>query len=93
MNLYHWNVSEALKNYAPGDIIVMAESVEKARIKARVQIEIFLTLAREWWYSAHGQLDPDSREDHSEFLRKFEQDIAHEPDLVESGAIFITGSE
>lgn len=34
MKLYHWT-SEYLAEYATGDIIVMAETVEEAREKAR----------------------------------------------------------
>lgn len=93
MNLYHWNCSEALKNYSQGDIIVMAETVEQARIKARTQIEIFIKEARSWWYDLNGELYPDDHEERDRFIAKFEQDIAHEPELVELGAIFITGSE
>lgn len=94
MNLYHWH-SKLMQAYGSGDIIVMADSVEEARDKARSQWapfeegpteDVYLTLLRdtedEDYYPVYGQR-----------LSELNGDLAKEPTIVESGVLFIRGSD
>ncbi|KAB2751783.1 hypothetical protein [Brucella anthropi] len=92
MNLYHWSRATCLKAYRTGDIIVMAESVEEARQKVRDNIDEFLKEHRSWWFLGDN-LDEYCREEYKDFMGMLEFDITLEPDIVASGAVFITGSE
>jgi hypothetical protein len=82
-----------LKNYASGDIIVMAISAEAARQEAKLQVDHFLKGHRCWWFDSDGVLCPDDKEEYDEFIQKLDKDLTVEPDVVETGVVFINGSE
>ena len=95
MNLYRWN-SEALRNYASGDVVVLAESVEQARKKVLQEYQPDVEgHSTEEVYLVMLKLTED--EDYEEELAKYwdliRHDLAQEPELVESGVIFIRGSD
>lgn len=93
-NLYHWSVAECLENYSSGDIIVMASSLEEAKQKARENIITYLKQERSWWFNEDGTLDEDfGKDDYRSFMETLEEDLKKEPDTVESGTVFIRGSE
>lgn len=96
MKLFHWDCSEVLKNYASGDIIVMAEDVAQARQIALVE---FNKWARRddskfgWMFYVPEELwNDDDREEWQSILDKFSADISKEP-LDTQVALFIRGSE
>ncbi|RUX60174.1 hypothetical protein [Mesorhizobium sp. M7A.F.Ca.CA.002.12.1.1] len=95
MNLYHWAVASCLKEYSCGDIIVMAETVDEAREKAKTKTDSYLKSHRSWWwsYTAEREIHEDYVDDYNQFKRLLEEDMAHEPDVIESAVIFIRGSE
>lgn len=92
MQLFHWSMSTALKQYGHGDIIVMASSVEDARADAEAQALDYLRDAREWWFLRDGTIDPEEREEYQEWMKKLRDDLAKEPD-ADTTVIFIRGSE
>lgn len=91
MALYHWSRSEALKGYASGDIIVMADTLHEAREKAITHIHDWLKENRSWWYASDGTLDLEGDE-YDKFLQMLQRDLEDEPAIVETGTIFIRGS-
>ncbi|RWB40475.1 MAG: hypothetical protein EOQ44_25390 [Mesorhizobium sp.] len=95
MNLYHWAHADCIREYAAGDIIVMAPSVDEARELARDRMDDYLKEHRSWWwsYDTEGKLDENYVEDYDNFKRKFEADLVQEPDLIGEQTIFIRGSE
>jgi len=95
VKLFHWDRMEVLENYAPGDAIVMAETVEEARGKLRADFERYCRgdVGRWSYFWEEGEkLDPEYADLWREKLEQFERDIAAEPKIITS-AIFITGSE
>jgi hypothetical protein len=91
VKLFHWKSSTALKQYATGDIIVMAETVDDAR--GRV-----MSTAGEYWYESRiydshfdciSEFDAD---DWREFRYKLYADLQQEPLVVTSGVVMIKGS-
>lgn len=92
MKLFHWNQAKSLMNYSTGDIIVMAENLESARLKARIAFNSFIREHCSWWFlDGNSTPDPDSWEDYDKFLKEFEADLAKTPD--EKCVVFILGSE
>ena len=91
MKMFHWDGATCLENYSAGDIIVMAESVEDARFKALGLVDQYLKEHRSWWFNSEGKLDPDSSDDHRQWMDKFERDISQSAN--EREVIFISGSE
>jgi hypothetical protein len=75
MQLFHW-YSDALKNYARGNILVMAADVEQARALVREEARKWLLENKEWWFAADGSVQPEDAEDHDEWWAKLEADIA-----------------
>ena len=76
MRLFRWN-SEFLKQYSDGDIIVMAETADEARNKARVNV---------------GQSDA-AYMIQMNGLEALERDLEREPEVIDSGVLYIEGSE
>jgi hypothetical protein len=95
MNLYHWAAAGCLKEYSCGDIIVMAESIDQAREKAKAHMNDFLKEHRSWWwdYAIEDKVDENYLDDYNEFKLKLLADLIAEPDLIEPAVIFIRGSE
>ena len=91
MPLYSWE-SKALKNYAPGEIIVSADSTEEAREAVRGHVEEHLREERFWMFDSNDELDEECREEVSAFKALIEKDIAPAP-LVILQPYFISGSE
>jgi hypothetical protein len=96
MKLFHWNMSETLKQYACGDIVVMAETVEQARIKA---FDGFIEWIKDEdsslnhliWFQGTENWDEDCEEEYQEVLQKLKDDLSKEP-LDKQEVIFIMGS-
>lgn len=85
--MFTWR-SEALKQYAPGKLVVLAENVEEARLKIRAQIDPWIREHREW---ALPEYNADDEDDYIEIVAQFEADIAADPE--EHEVLFINGSE
>lgn len=77
MNMYHW-ISDALADYAPGDIIVVAKNTKEAR-KIVMQ-------------KAATEFDWMSRDMREDKLRMLKNDIEGRPFNIKSGVMFIGGS-
>ncbi len=91
MQMYRW-LSEYLKNYGYGHIVVCANSVEEARALARAGYEKHSRERYDYHYFDDAPLDEDSQETLDEHRRKFEADIAAEPEICPN-YLFIAGSE
>ena len=95
MNLYKWD-SNLLKNYGPGDIIVMAETVEQARKKVYM---VFDPMEENGPFEDHyiKILEEMGDEDFVDELAtkaiQLINDLAPEPALVTSGVVCIRGSD
>ena len=84
MNLYHWK-SKALADYSDGNIIVVAESVEQAKVYA---VEKFKT---EYDYLV--EMDEFIDDLVTPVLTKLEKDLSKEPIIYHGPvAILINGS-
>lgn len=93
VNLYKWR-SAALANYGKGYIIVQAKTVDGARRGALIQYKRYLKDRYYYYYDADGNLsDDDDRRTIEEYIDKFSQDISNEPNIIETGILFIEGSE
>ena len=94
MKLFHWNTSEALRQYARGNIIVMAETVDEARDIAKAEFEKFCrdeSGPMGWKFYDESFWDEYDKEVHETFMQKFYDDIAKDP-IDNKVAIFIMGS-
>ena len=93
MNLYHWS-SETLADYSNGDIIVMAESVEKARDKVYEMYEpledgnpfedCYLQLM-------DNNNDEDLMSEYKNKLNVLRKDLDKEPSILSNGVALISG--
>lgn len=95
MKLFQW-YSDALKNYGPGHIIVMAEDLAEAREKVLIEFYNYLKSENSYWswyFNSDGTLDQDYTEDYDKLVDKFKKDISWEPREKDSGVIFVKGSE
>jgi hypothetical protein len=87
MNLYHWT-SAALKNYSNGDLVVVAETVEEARVIIRsAALAIYLTQIS--WFD---EKDEDDVERYAEFVAELAADLAKDPTIA-PGFVAIWGGE
>lgn len=77
MKMYVWE-STALKNYAPGYIVVKASSLEGARAFALGQFRVWVREHKDWWFTKDG-VDDDYMEDYSSLMQMFNADINQEP--------------
>lgn len=97
MKLFHWNLSETLKQYSCGDIIVMAETLEQARAKAFEQFDVWIQRddSRFNWLCLHlrgtKHWDNDDEEEYQGILQKLKSDLDKIP-LDIDDVIFIMGS-
>ena len=96
MKLFHWNKSIALERYAAGDIIVMAETVEQARVTALEQFQVWAKTedSRFGWmfYVPMERWDEHELEDWNKIVAQFSADLLAEP-TSDAVAIFMAGSE
>lgn len=91
MQIYRW-WSEALKRYAVGDILVMADSIEAARELAKTEFEAYLLIAEERLFKDGQPWDEDAAEELEKLRAKLAADIAQDPREIKS-AFFLLGSE
>lgn len=86
MRMFHW-YSTWLKNYALGDIVVLALDVEEARQLVRERFNDWLREERSWLNPA----DEDDAEYIDELWQRMEADLAKEPS--EDRVLLIRGGE
>lgn len=91
MQIYRW-WSEALKRYAEGHILVLADSLEAARELAKTEFEAWLPVGEERLFKDGQPYDEDAAEELEKLRAKFMADIAKDPDEIRS-AFFLLGSE
>lgn len=91
MQIYRW-WSEALKRYADGHILVMADSVDAARELAKTEFEAWLPIAEERLFRDGQPYDEDAAEELDKLRTKLAADIAKDPAEIQ-GAFFLLGSE
>jgi hypothetical protein len=96
MKLYHWN-SEVIRGVDPGDIVVMAESVEEARELVRnhfMEAEAEASRRFKEWYEAQ-ELDHPGyvSRTRANRLDMLEVDLAKEPKVIFTQVVFIPGSD
>jgi len=93
MNLYHWS-SETLADYSNGDIIVMAESVEKARDKV---YEMYKPLENGnpfedcYLQQMHNNNDEDFMTQYTSKLNVLRKDLNEKPAILSNGVALISG--
>lgn len=97
MKVFHWNNVKTMSQWLDGDVIVMAETVEQARVKALTDFVAWVETedsyfnymvslrGTQWWHE-------EDEEEYQKLIEKFKVDIAKEP-LERQDAIFIMGSE
>lgn len=90
MALYCW-VSDYLKDYAPGWILVEADSVETARARARRDFETDLRNRYDYLFTGLSKHEILENEEIQAERERFEFDIAAEPEILNQ-AVFIRGS-
>lgn len=98
MNMYMWT-SNCFKQYGLGRIIVMAETAEEAREKAKARVR-WAALDPAWEgarffgnYMGTENFDVEELEHYSNKMQMFDQDVSTEPELVSEHCLFIPGSE
>jgi hypothetical protein len=87
MQLFIW-LSDLLKQYRPGHIIVLAPNEETARDLARAQFDTWLAEHRSWF----NPNDPEDAEEIEELRQKLERDL-ESPPVDDTNVYFISGSE
>ncbi len=95
MKLYHW-YSQVLAAYSQGDIIVMAENVEKARDKVYEQFNPLQEdgpFEDSYLICLYQMNDEDYLDEHMKKLMELRTDLDKEPTVLESGTAFIRGSD
>lgn len=93
MKLFHWNRSDALRNYSSGDIMVVADTVEEARAKVIDAAGPIWGKERGIGNSYFDNIGEFEVDDWREFRSKLLLDLEGDPIVVESGVVFIWGSE
>jgi len=90
MTLFRWR-SRYLENYSSGDILVEAGTADEARALAIAAFEKHVRESRLFLRpDEHDRaLDEDERESYERYWQTFQADIAEEPAIIESGAVFI----
>ena len=83
--LYHWNQVEYLCQYSSGDIIVEADSLFAARVLAEAHALQHIDGDDGRWYG--------DQEERTKQWATILADIAKEPMIVESGVVFVRGSD
>lgn len=86
MNLYEWEWNdEDGVDHAPGSIVVMAESVPKARVKAKevARLEFVRQMSMSQTKSGYER----ASRHHDRTLK----DLSQEPKVIEDGVIFFPG--
>lgn len=96
MKLYHWN-SEVIRGVDPGDIVVMAESVEEARELVRnhfMEAEAEASRRFKEWYDTQ-ELDHPGYfvRQQANKLDMLEADLAQKPKVIFTQVVFIPGSD
>jgi len=92
MPMYHWPLCEVLRNYASGDILVDAISVEDARQLARLDFEAWLKKRYHYEFYEGEPLDKEYRENLQRYRDQLETDLSATPTVITRGAVFIEGS-
>lgn len=89
MNIYRWN-SQALRRYAAGDVIVMAETPDQARQKARDFAWEHFKVKFDWLIEGD---EEEADERFQKFKQDLERDLAEVPFRPVFDVVFIEGSE
>jgi hypothetical protein len=86
--LFQWR-SRLLKQYAEGYIVVSFETVNEARLIAKARFDI------EYPAPTTDPFNDDwgDWEEYNKNKAKFHSDISPEPEIIDDGCIFISGSE
>ena len=95
MKLFVWD-STALKQYRNGDIIVAAENEIEARNKAISEINDYVRSSKSnfsYWFYSDGTVDEMFMPDYIEFMNNIELDLSRKCWIIDSGVVFINGSE
>ena len=91
--LYHWSAVEALAGYSCGDIIVMADNVAEARVKAAHHVHGYLLENRPYWFTETGEVEDYSEDDYSRFFNKFVADLEKDPEIIKDATVFVRGCD
>jgi len=87
-NLYRWH-SALLANYAPGDLIAVADSADEAREKLRAGFDTWVKEHREW--VLYVEPEDEEQDGKTALRRKLETDLLAQPEIHQ--ALYIRGSE
>ena len=87
MKLYRFK-SQALREYASGDALVVAGSLEEARRVLRAGFPQHLDEEYPWWDMSY----EEDKEDRDNLLKQFDRDLLSTPEITTSG-VYIRGSE
>jgi hypothetical protein len=90
MKLYVWR-SEACRNYGPGTVAAIGETVDEARGRAFSALVDWAREDRSWLFLEDGSIYPDFADDWSDLLQKINSDLEAEPKTM--AALVVTGSE
>jgi hypothetical protein len=98
MKLFHWNRCESLRNYACGDIIVVADTVEEARQRVIDKVKEGFREKYSWYFNddgsfffAAGDSDETYQEELENFTNQVKEDISIDPEVKD--VVFIQGSD
>lgn len=88
--LFHWKQVEALRNYASGNIIVEADSVEEAKKKAyaAAKKEIFDSRFGYYMTDSFDDLEEYQQEMFNDKMKELEEDLGNNPEIVETVCIW-----
>lgn len=92
MNLYRWS-SELLKNYGPGNIVVMAPTVSAARNRAKAACTKYIAEYVGEIFAGLSDTDEDKVEYQQRLTTKMNEDLAKEPQVVMEAVVLIQGSD
>lgn len=90
MNLYVWS-SEACRNYGPGTVAAIGETVDEARGRAFSALVDWAREDRSWLFELDGSVGEDEREEWERLLNTINSDLEAEPRVMT--ALVVTGSE
>jgi hypothetical protein len=88
--MFVWR-SEALRNFRPGHIVVVASDIATARQQALKAELAWLRANRSWWFTTDNTVSVDYADDYELFMERMHNDLAKpHQELTE---LFIPGSE
>ena len=98
MKLFHWEIAECLRLYSSGDIIVMAETLEEAKIVAleagKTAVLGYTNMAETTAWIARYPDDTDEVERFDRLMQTLREDLEKQPiEYASQAAIFVNGGE